>query len=70
MAAAPGTGAYPEGGPDEDASSSRIRSRLLTVAVDALGRLDPDQVPAPLRRVAGFARAVPSLALVTLPARG
>jgi predicted RNA-binding protein with PIN domain len=40
---------------DDTASTDRIRGRLVTLAADALGRLDVEQVPAPLRRVAGFA---------------
>lgn len=41
--------------PDTAPSNDRLHARLVTLVADALGRLDPDQVPAPLRRVAGFA---------------
>jgi predicted RNA-binding protein with PIN domain len=34
-----------------------VRARVLALAAEALGRLEPDQVPASLRRVASFAPA-------------
>jgi len=36
-------------------SGDRVRARLMTVAAEALGRMVPEQVPAPLRRLASFA---------------
>lgn len=47
--------ATPDDAPSIEPSTERIRARLVGLAADALGRLDTDQVPAPLRRVAGFA---------------
>ncbi len=35
-------------------TTDRARARLVVLAANALGSLEPDQVPAPLRRVAGF----------------
>jgi hypothetical protein len=36
-------------------SGDRVRARLVSVAAEALGRMVPEQVPAPLRRLASFA---------------
>jgi len=52
----PGTDSQHRSGSTPDAApTERIHARLVTLAAEALGRLDPEQVPAPLRRVAGFA---------------
>jgi predicted RNA-binding protein with PIN domain len=45
----------PEDAAAEAPAADRIQARLVTLAADALGRLEPDQVPARLRRVAAFA---------------